>query len=303
MLSRKELSRIALFLLLVGLVGSAFTFGKMKKTEWITEVVQVENTDFQEIQVTVNNGSAELLPTNEPTARIEVSGQQGKYKVSADTNGDRLIVHLEDEKKKLFNFNFNFKSPAVKVYVPEKKYDAILMESRNGKMKIDSIQAHEIAAKTANGSVDLTNIDTERLTADTKNGQIRADQLISSTIQAKSNNGRITMKNTAAETVTLEADNGRIELQNVEGQITGTAKNGRISLLASELNHPMDLKTNNGSISIQTDREPTNAIIQTHANNGSITVFGEKNGAGNYGSGEHLIQLSTQNGKIEVEKR
>jgi len=303
MLNRKELSLVALVLLIVGLVGSAWTFGNRENTEWMTEVVTVENNSFRDIQITVDNGSAELLPTNEPTARIEVSGQQGKYKLSADTKEDRLVVHLDDKDKKLFNFNFNFKTPAVKVYVPANRYDAVQMESRNGKMKLDTIQAHEIAAKTDNGTVDLINIDTEQLRADTKNGQIRADQLTSSTIQAKSNNGRITVKNSIAETMTLEADNGKIDLQHVQGQITGVAKNGRISLLAHELNHPMDLKTNNGSISIQTDREPTNAIIQTHASNGSITVFGEKNGAGSYGAGENLIRLSTKNGKIEVGER
>ncbi|BAQ12038.1 hypothetical protein OXB_3569 [Bacillus sp. OxB-1] len=303
MLNRKGLSLVASALLIVGLVGSAWTFGKIGNAERMTDVVTVENNGFRDIQITVDNGSAELLPTDEPTARIEVSGQQGKYKLSADTEEDRLVVHLEDKNKKLFNFNFNFKSPAIKVYVPAKRYDAIRMESRNGKMRMDTIQAHEIAAATRNGSVDLTNIDTEKLKADTRNGQIRANQLTGSAIQAKSNNGRITMKNSTAETMTLEADNGKIDLQHVQGQITGVAKNGRISLLAQELNHPMDLKTNNGSISIQTDREPTNAIIKTNTSNGSTTIFGEKNGAGIYGAGENLIQLSTKNGKIEVGKR
>lgn len=302
MLNRKELSFIALVLLLVGIVGSAVTYGKMEKTEWTTELVKVEDDNFQEIAISVNNGSAELLPTNE-SARIEVFGQQGKYKVSADTKEEKLIVHLEDKNKKLFNFNMNLKTPVIKVYVPETKYEAIQMESRNGKLKIEKIQAAELSAKTANGTVNLSEVQAETVKAHTNNGQIRAEQLTGSTIQAKSNNGRITMVDTLAEKVTLEADNGRIELQNVEGQISGTAKNGRISLLAHELNFPMELKTNNGSISIQTDREPENAIIQTRANNGSITIFGEKNGAGVYGSGEHLIHLSTQNGKIEVEKR
>jgi len=107
------------------------------------------------------------------------------------------------------------------------------------------------------------------------------------------------MENITAVMVNAETDNGEVSLEHVEGNINGDVNNGRIYLQTSHLD---TLETDNGNIDIETEKEPTNAILDIKTDNGKATVFGSTNWNTVVGDGDNLIELNTNNGEINVVK-
>ncbi|HLR40510.1 MAG TPA: DUF4097 family beta strand repeat-containing protein [Virgibacillus sp.] len=278
----RKTTTLAIVLLIVGVAGSIFTFKAANKTEDVTEE-KVINDDFNNIEVTANEAEVEILPTSDSQAKVELSGKNSNYRLSTGVEGSTLKVDVAYKQKKLFNFDFTLASLSLKVYLPEKEYNSLQIESGNGRVRVDDLQAKVIHVKT-------------------DNGQIKLNHIGSSEVTAEADNGTIDMENVTATNVKVKADNGKIKLKDVEGNLSGTTNNGSISLVTRDLHRSIDFETDNGRINIQTEKKPTNAIIDAKVDNGKVTVFGESNWDTVIGEGENLIKLTTKNGTITVIK-
>lgn len=115
-------------------------------------------------------------------------------------------------------------------------------------------------------------------------------------------NGSIHIKDLHAKTVHAETDNGKISLRHVTAKMTGKTVNGDISLETDSLDRPLQFETDNGSIMIETEQEPTNAKLDVKVDNGSIDLLGQYKESTVIGKGENLIKLTTINGDILVTK-
>ncbi|MBS4201884.1 DUF4097 family beta strand repeat protein [Bacillus sp. FJAT-49732] len=281
----KIIATAALFLLLVGIVGSIATFKSMYQSEQISNEKIIEQ-DFSNIMIDSNNSKIEIYPSNDSKATVELSGKVAKnlkYTFSADVKGDTLNVELKEKLRKLFNFDFFATSVTLKVYVPEKQYKSIESLSNNGYIKAEKLNTDEFIIETDNGRIQLKDINT-------------------STISAKASNGMIDMNNIKATSVETKAANGKVNLNDVEGKIVVKVNNGRVSLTTNNLDRPIDIKSDNGEIIIKADKEPTNATIDVSVDNGIVDIFGQSNRNVVFGNGENMIKLVTHNGRITVNK-
>lgn len=283
MINIKNISILALFLLLVGTIGAILTFQFMSKAEEISEGKLIDDNHFANINISTDNSRVEILPTNDSKARAELSGKAKKYTFEANVEGDTLVILLKDKHWKLINFDFWSNTLLLKVFVPEKQYDSIKVRSNNGRVQAEKLEAKDIHIETDNGRILLADI----------NG---------SNIITKADNGRTELKNVAASTVSVKAANGKILLDNVEGTISGKANNGSITLITKQLDRSIDLSTDNGQIKIETENEPSNAAFSINVHNGKVDVFGHSDRNMTFGKGENIIKLSTHNGRITVTK-
>jgi len=64
----------------------------------------------------------------------------------------------------------------------------------------------------------------------------------------------------------------------------------------------MQLKSNNGSITVETEKEPTNTAFNVHKDNGVINILNKYSEDTRFGDGKNVIELTTNNGKITVTK-
>ncbi|WP_342514924.1 DUF4097 family beta strand repeat-containing protein [Sporosarcina sp. FSL K6-1522] len=281
MLNIKRLSIVASLLLLVGIVGSLVTYQLIEKPKSVTQEIDIEDNDFTGIDIIMNDGHVELIPTDASGAFIEISGYDITGDVSATVEESTLTIVHKEKKQKLVSVNLGAKPTIVKVHVPQKNYDTLRIQSDNG-------------------IIDVSDINADLMTLESDNGKINADHLEGTTVKAKAHNGRIHFKQITADSVSIDSDNGRIELEDIKGQLSAKANNGRIELLAESLDYPVDMTTDNGRIDLQTVNAPTNATIIAQATNGSSTIFDEKKSHTVFGSGELPITLSSKNGKITV---
>jgi DUF4097 and DUF4098 domain-containing protein YvlB len=262
----KKISFIALILLLIGIAGSV-TFWKTNKHVSVSEEKIIDSTSFKNVRVDSSNADVEILPTDSTQAKIELTGTETnrkKHTFTAKVEGSTLAVKFKDEKNiKLFNFDFLFSSLQLKIYLPHAEYESLQVENGNGQVTISKIESKGVIASVANGTLEV--------------------------------------KDVIASNVDVETSNGKIVLNHVNGKIKGKVDNGKIHVITEDLNRPVELATDNGSILIQTAEDPTNARFQADVDNGSINILDKYSNNAVVGKGENLIDLSTDNGSITVE--
>ncbi|MGG4265460.1 DUF4097 family beta strand repeat-containing protein [Peribacillus simplex] len=264
MINVKKLSIIALVLLLVGVIGSLFTFSQVMDKETTTEEKTISEI-VTDVQVDADNAAVEIISTKDKDTRIELVSKGvdvSKLDFSADVEGKKLSVTLKD--KQTFSFGFQIQSLHLKVYVPEKSYKSFVVKSDNGKVQMNELEIKNLYVESENDRVELNDI--------------------------------------VSEKVEVKSANGRVDLNNVEGNLVGSSNNGKISLVTKDLDRNIQLESDNGKIMIKTDKEPTNTTFDVHVDNGKIDILNKYDRNVVIGKGENLVKLETNNGKIEVTK-
>ncbi|MBO0999506.1 DUF4097 family beta strand repeat protein [Bacillus sp. SD075] len=264
MINVKKLSIVALVLLLIGVIGSLFTFSQVTDQKATTEEKTISEI-VTDIQIDTDNAAVEIMPTKDKATRIELVSkgvEVSKLDFTADVEGKKLSVKLKD--RRTFSFGFHIQSLHLKVYVPDESYKSFVAGSDNGKLQISGLTSKNLIVKSQNGRVELNDIVTEK--------------------------------------VEVKSANGKVDLNNVEGKLVGSSNNGKITLVTKDLDRMIDLESNNGKIMIKTENEPTNTTFDVHVDNGRVDILGKYEGNTVIGKGENLIKLKTNNGKIEVTK-
>lgn len=267
------------------------------------EIIKVPHSNFSNVMMDIDFGSLYVVPSETEETTIELIGEHDKLELTTDIVNDTLSIRLKTKKFKLFSFLFLIKELRVNVALPKKVYTTIIMKTDNGRIRAEKILGKNIKATSDNGSIGLKEFAANILEVETDNGRIEIEKMQADKFTAQTDNGRIELRNIDAEQVHTETDNGRIIMQYVNGNIIGKTDNGRIELLTTSLDRMIDLETDNGSILVETENDPTDVSIHTKVDFGKISVFGEKNSRTVFGNGTNKVRLSSDNGKITVEKK
>lgn len=270
---------IAAALLLIG--AAAVLYAIYNSAPGQQEVLEEKTfgAEIEDMEIVVENARVDFLPSNDGTSRIVLTGNSSDFTLRTDIFGSRLIVEVED-RSRFFDFNFN-RSYSLQVHVPASGLESLTVESNNGTIQAKDIEARELSLEADNGRIGLERVESERVAIETANGAVDVSDMDAD--------------------IAIRSSNGRIIFTDVSGELQAKANNGRIELTTGTLNSPIDFETNNGRIDIHTENEPANARIQARVDNGSIDVYGRDSGQVSFGSGEVLVKLVSQNGRIVVE--
>lgn len=261
----KKLSILALLLLLIGGIGTFFTFSQTNQEEITTEKT-VSSDMVQEVQVQADNATVEILPTSDTETKVKLVTkgiEVSKLDFTAEVEGNKLTIKLKEHSN--FSIGFNIRSSQLYVYIPQKAYYSFIVDNENGKMKMSELKIRNLKVET--------------------------------------NNGRIELNKIVAENIDVKSENGSLDLNDVEGNLKGSSSNGKITLATKDLDRNIQLDSANGKITIKTDKEPTNTAFKVSANNGKINILDKYEGDTVIGKGENLVDIESNNGKIEVIKR
>lgn len=220
--------------------------------------------DFKNIEVESDNADILLLPSTASSSRVELLNSNNNYKLSAKVKGNTLEIEVGQKWLSLFSFNFFGKTPTIQVYLPEKTFGTIQAETDNGTIQVSGISSKKLVAETDNGEVIFNDLKVQSLLA--------------------------------------ESDNGDLLFENIEGKIVGESSNGDISYKVETLNQSIEFENDNGSIFVETAKEPKNVTIEADTDNGELTIFGKANSSTTFGNGEATVKLTSDNGDIVVEK-
>ncbi|TQR16386.1 DUF4097 family beta strand repeat-containing protein [Psychrobacillus soli] len=267
------------------------------------KVIRIPQSSFSNVSMNIDYGSLNVFPSDTDETIIELIGENDKLKLTAEIVNDTLSIQLKSKKFQFFSFIFLIKEMKVNVALPKKLYTSITMKTNNGRIRAEKMLGKTIKATSDNGSIGLKEFAATVLEVETDNGRIELDKVQVDKLSTQTDNGRIELRNIDAEQIISETDNGRIMMEHVNGHIIGKTDNGRISLLTSSLDRMIQLNTDNGSILVETENEPTDVSIHTKTDHGRVNVFGDKNSRTIFGNGANTVRLSSDNGKITVAKK
>lgn len=257
----------ASLLLVTGIIGMFFTYSSAYGKTTVQQEKTVDEA-FNAIDIQISDATVEVMPTDANTSEIVLEGKQYKKdnneNLSVDVKNDKLAVKLKSQHQ-LINFDFFHSTVSLKVYVPQKQYATLHVSADNGKIDVQQIKVEHIDLHSDNGIVDLRQVSGETVKATTGNGKVRMDE--------------------------------------VDGEIIGHTDNGIISLKTTHLDRDIELKTGNGKIDVQTENEPTNTTFVANTGNGTVNILDQYSGGTVIGDGDHVVELTTDNGMIKVTKR
>ena len=184
---------------------------------------------------------------------------------------------------------------------------------------------------SSNGSVRVENTEgTVRIR--TSNGAVRISH-VKGRLEAESSNGALDVNDQSGGAI-VRTSNGSVNAENIRGNFEATTSNGRITarLMDPEPNRLVKLESSNGSIDLTMDNIKSNDV-RCRTSNSSITVrlpsslsaqmrastsnshvesdfdvtlkggrISKNNMEGTIGSGGPLVDLSTSNGSIRIQK-
>lgn len=263
----KKILAIACILIVIGAIGGLLTFRQFHQTVSISKEKLFNGNDITAIQLDSHDTKVDIIPVQSNKLKVELKGQTTKdmqRTISTTVKNGKLFIGVKETAPKFFNLHFVvLKDLHLKLYIPEKQYNALKIESDNGKVEAKGLNIKNVSANTNNGEIHLTDI--------------------------------------SSSDVRVHSDNGQLVLDRVTGRLTGSTNNGKIYMITEHLNRDIQLRSDNGEIEIETDKEPTNARFHVHSDNGSINILDKYKDDATIGKGQHLIQLSTDNGAINVE--
>lgn len=272
-----NLKKVVLFgvaLIGIGVVGSLVTYPISAKS--ISKEETFAAKDIKQLEIKSGNAKVALLPTKGQDIKVVAEGNFDQ--LLTDVTGNTLSVHMKERR---FGVNFFGKQTTLTIHVPKQDYEAFHVKNSNGSVIIKDLEVNHIQVEVDNGKVMLEQVTAENIHGETDNGNIQLEEV-------------------EAKTIAVETDNGRISLSEVEGELIGEANNGSITLNTKHLDRSIQFKTNNGRITIHSEEKPTNAVLDLKTKNGKIIVFDESDWDTVIGQGDHLVKLSTKNGRITI---
>lgn len=266
------------------------------------EKIDISKDKFDKVDIQTDNAFLRIFPSDDGKMHVDVENKTYRQHLAVDILDRTLVITLKEEARKwgFFTITGSFKSPTLIVQLPPKIYEKIQILSDHGSVTGGRLESTELLVETDNGSINLEQIITGKFTVKSDNGAIKLIDVQAKSLRAETDNGQLTLKDISADKVDAVSDNGGITLKEVKGDVQAQTDNGRIHLLAADLERKISLETDNGSILLETKRQPENATINAEVDWGSVSVFGSKKRRTVFGTGEHPIELQSDNGSITV---
>ncbi|MCM3611809.1 DUF4097 family beta strand repeat-containing protein [Planococcus sp. MERTA32b] len=264
--------------------------------------IDMSKDKFDKIDIKIENGQLLISPSEDGQMHVDLVDKNYKQKLKVDIVDRTLVISLTEEVKLwgIFSITHSLNTPTLTVQLPDKIYENIRIDSEHGGIKGERLAGTVFKVETENGSIDFSQIGAGSLSVNSENGDIRLTSIQAKTLEAETENGQLHLKDIQCGNVQAVSDNGAITLKDVEGDVKAQTDNGRIHLLAADLERSISLETDNGSILLETKRQPENATINADVDWGSVTVFDSKKRRTVYGTGQHPIDLQSDNGSITV---
>jgi DUF4097 and DUF4098 domain-containing protein YvlB len=265
---------LVMFLLLCGCLGQGN--GYRHETKDVFEKQMGEGTTAVDFET--YNGKIGIHSWEKGSYRIEVhkwasASSKDKAEKKAENievavreEGNSLICHIDYSKmpKDIVNSGAD-----IDAYIPQKAYNAIMLQTFNGEIGADGVEASHIIIKTVNGNIEAR-LNAKVIEVETLNGEVRGTF--------------------SGADVNVQTFNGEIDVEfEGGGRYNARTSNGKITIL-TKADFGFDMETDIGSVIVKA---------------GDVTyTLEEKRHKKGYTSPQFdiFIKASTSNGSIEVVK-
>jgi DUF4097 and DUF4098 domain-containing protein YvlB len=264
--------------------------------------ISVEKTfsadSLNDVSIKTTNAYIKLIPSDTKDIKVQYYGQKEKSMLkstpqfSAVITGDKLVI---SEKQKIdLSVDLVSNEKSIKLYV-------CLPKSYSGNLEINT--------SSSNASINEFNFKSFKF--DSYSGNLEASSLNTKTAEIKTSSGKVNIKDLSGK-LTVKSVDGNITISDTdltEG-MNIQSDSGTITISCSNLNGDIKTVTSYGNVKIGLP-ENAGANIEFRSNSGDFntdftTSSNKKDGKvlkTTIGDGKHLIQCSTDSGKLKILKR
>ncbi|WP_377276497.1 DUF4097 family beta strand repeat-containing protein [Planococcus dechangensis] len=145
---------------------------------------QLEKTTYSEeahfkekvtdITIEANNETIEIVSTKDLEVKVELTGSITKEidkRISVNVKDGQLTV-LTAKDEKLYNGSF-FREPlGLIIYLPEKRYNSLLVRINQGSVQVGKIEVKKVRMNSGSGNVDLKKIKAKSIIIESDHGKV-----------------------------------------------------------------------------------------------------------------------------------
>lgn len=274
-------------------IGGNFGFINNYETIYDDLEIDISHIENPSLDLRAINGSIQLRPSGSENLSIKVSCQHKKGLLQE--NEAYFDFHLDGDTV-VFNPKYNSGiSIKLDVFLPEKNYDNVLLNSTNGKIDLDKLKINLLECNTSNSSINILYVDSKEIILSTKNGKIESQFVNSEDFKAYTSNASVSLSYVNSNNMYLKTANGKIDANHLAGEdLVCKTSNGSISLETLSFDKS-ELTTSNGRITCDDLDNNKTKVVKMMTSNGSISSKTKKL------QKETLFDLETSMGNISLE--
>lgn len=286
--------------------------------------------DFDQMKIETGNWPVYIERSIDDNVHVITYENEKTYFEIVD--GKDIEIKLYDNEKILDNINIGIGNDEVYlvVQIPENCNGDIYIENTNGRVKVNNVDVNSLNINNKNSLINLNNVNINTgLDLNVENSMIKMNNVSSnSDILLNTKNGIIEANNVTGNNILLETDTGKIELDrvNASGDLSVTSNTGKVDIDDSFIDGSLYVDTKTSIIDIDDVNYNNEAIIQSKtgqievnlpdrssnytynlvSNSGLIAIDDNdrehihRNQYKQQG-GQKLLQITTDNGRINVE--
>ncbi|WP_158701601.1 DUF4097 family beta strand repeat-containing protein [Lentibacillus sp. Marseille-P4043] len=266
----KKLYIVAFFLVIIGVIGAAFSAKDFFSKEPIDGDVHIASAEIEHIMVDSQVANVRIIQSASDDIEVEWEGTLLKSaldsgNVSVEEEGTTLWVGTEEDSLFDFvSFGFNFNPLEITIHLPEKQFTSIVVDNDVGNTYVSSVDTERLHVES-----DVSDVETASVNADL---------------------------------LEVESDVGSIYLKDSNGKLFAKSNVGDITIDIDEIKHDMEIISDVGDIVITTSTIPSNVSFNGNSSVGSVTMFG-KDGSFINKQAEYMVQIRNDVGDIDIMAR
>ncbi|MGE6365027.1 DUF4097 family beta strand repeat-containing protein [Bacillus paramycoides] len=265
----KKILLVAIACIIIGVIGISQTYEKAVQTaEKGNKEDVIKNETLKNVEVKLDAGDIVVRKSPDSSFYVKQSGDLRKQEIRIAEDGDTLKIKGEIEKGVSFDFSFftfNFQTPTLTIFVPERSYQEIKVNSAAGQIEISDVKSDRVSVGTLAGEVDLKHITAKNVDATSKAGSVNIKKVI--------------------------------------GKVTAKTASGDVDVIDHDSKYDLEASSTAGDVDITLLEKPKDAVITGRSAAGEVTIFNEENKNITIGNGSTKISGKTSAGDVTIETR
>ncbi len=207
---------VALVLLGAILVGVGLAFGGSFDRQKGERIVRDIEGEFQDIEIYTSSAKISLKPSDNGKCYMSCYEEE-KVKYSAEIKDGVLKISEVDSRRWQDRIMmFSFIGRYVELYLPEKVYSTLKLDSTSGKIEcMEGLSFEEVGITNTSGDISFASGVSRELSVNVTSGGIKIKNTSPENLRLSVTSGDIEVFGSKAENVTASSSSGRVTLSNV----------------------------------------------------------------------------------------
>ena len=291
---------VGLGICLGGLFLLGFDFKKLDTQQFGTNTYAV-NEAFESISIHAETDKIVFLPAEGKACRIECR-ESKKLIHEIDVRNNTLTVKTVDKQTWFSRIGLNLDSPSITVYLPEKAYDSLAVETDTGDIKIPGdFTFRSLQIKGDTSDVDCRASGTDRMEIGLSTGDIDLAGIKTGDLALSVSTGRITVDSAACRgDVSIHVSTGKTRLDDVTcANLRTDGSTGDITLKDTVASGSFRIERSTGDVRFD-NADAAEIYVQTSTGDVTGTLRSEKIFFAESDTGKISVPKSVTGGKCEI---